>query len=62
MRPPKGLTYGSRWIAKRGRRVTPLRVVQLYRADRRALVEYDDGERGQLTWADLRRSWRPATV
>lgn len=58
---PRGVGIGQRWTPKRGRReLGDVRIVNLYRADRSALVELEDGSRKCMKWTDLRRDWNLA--
>ena len=53
---PTGVGMGQRWTPKRGRRgLDDVRIVNLYRQERKALVEHENGSREVLTWTDLKR-------
>lgn len=53
----KNAEIGQRLYPKRGRKVQPLTIRQLHRKDGRADVEYQDGTKGAVSFADLRKDW-----
>jgi hypothetical protein len=61
MTAPAGIEIGALWTPKRGRQGTPVTIRQIHRRDKScAVLEIGATKRTEMTWADLRKGWRPA--
>ena len=58
MTAPAGVTIGAQWTPKRGRRLDPVTILQIHRADR-AVTARVGTDRKVIPWRELRKAWRP---